>query len=106
MCVLTPERRLRGRRVPAAGPGEDPGGAGAHGVGAVGGAPPHAAAGGVREGHGGRRVQRHHMGRGGGPFVPGDWAREGRHGEAHRGASGERDLQHRALLGAQGARVL
>jgi len=44
----------------------------------MGGAQENAAAGGVREGHRRRRIQRHHMGRGGGPVVPGHRARKGR----------------------------
>lgn len=60
-----PQLRLRGGGVPAAGHGEDRGGAAAHGRDAVGGEREDAAAGGVREGDGRRSVQRDHMGRGG-----------------------------------------
>lgn len=60
-----PQLSVRGGRVPEAGPRKDPGRAGEHRRVAVGGVPEDAEAGGLREGHRGRRVQRHHLGRGG-----------------------------------------
>jgi len=72
----------------------------------MGGAPENAAAGGVREGHRRRRLQRHHMGRGGGPVVPGHRARQGRYREAAEGASGKRNFQYCPLFGAPSSRIL
>ncbi|TQD93170.1 hypothetical protein C1H46_021263 [Malus baccata] len=87
-----PQQGVRSRRVSEAGPGQDPDGAGAHGLAAVDGVQEDEAAGGVREGDGRRRVQRDHMGRGGGPVVSGAGAGEGGDGEVDRGAGRERDL--------------
>ena len=72
----------------------------------MGGVPEDAAAGGVREGDGGRSVQRDHMGRGGGSVLSRDRAGEGGDGEAVGGAGRERHLQHCALCGAPRVRVL
>lgn len=66
----------------------------------MGGAEKEGEAGGVREGDGGRGVQRHHMGRGGGSLLPRDWAGEGCDGEAVAGAVGEGHHQHRPLFRA------
>lgn len=101
-----PQQGLRGGRVPEAGPGEDPDRAGAHGLPALDGVRQDEAAGGVRQSHRRRRVQRDHMGRGGGPLVSGDRVGEGRDGEGSGGARGQGHWEYRFVFGAPGSRVL
>lgn len=101
-----PQQGLRRRRVPEAGPGQDPDRARAHGRAALDGVRQDQAAGGVRQSHRRRRVQRDHMGRGGGPLVSGDRAGAGRDGEAGGGARGQRHWEYRFVFGAPGSRVL
>lgn len=58
----------------------------------MGGVQEDAEAGGVRKGDGRRGLQRHNMGRRGGPLVPRDWVGEGSDGEVVGRPVIERDL--------------